>query len=427
MKDIITKLFNLEPEDIQDIEISSAEYTQFALITLKVKPQKCPRCGSYTKRIHDYYKRTIVHQIIEGANTVLVFNQRRYQCMLCNKSFSESNPFTGSGARISKYTIMRTMQLLKSPSMTFSTVANLMKVSTTTIVRIFDNHAGINTIPMPECICIDEIYAVKYKQRAYACVLVDMHTCQIFDLLPNRHKNDIACYLSAIPRQEREKVQYVCMDMWDIYRDVCSLYFPEAKICVDSFHVIKLINHAFNLVRIRVMNGYDKNSEEYRLLKRFHWLLSKSSSNINLSGSIDLRRYYAITGGRYIQAIDLIKRLLSIHPELEAAYYHKESYAYFNKTSDSKNAAYRLDQFITELSASGISEFQPVKRSLRKWRKEIVNSFNRHNGKRISNGPVESVNSRLKLIKRNGNGYKDFERFRKRALYSLNNNSTIKL
>ncbi|HHW95436.1 MAG TPA: transposase [Mogibacterium sp.] len=155
---------------------------------------------------------------------------------------------------------------------------------------------------------------------------------------------------------------------------------------MDSFHVIKLINHAFNLVRCD-----------------------------------------AITGGRYIQATDLIKRLLSIHPELEVAYYHKENYAYFNKASDSKNAAYRLDQFIIELSASGISEFQPVKRSLRKWRKEIVNSFDRHNGKRISNGSVESVNSRLKLIKRNGKGYKDFERFRKRALYSLNNNSSIKL
>jgi len=57
------------------------------------------------------------------------------------------------------------MQLLKSPSMTFSTVANLMKVSMTTIVRIFDNHDGINAIPMPECICIDETYAVKYKQK----------------------------------------------------------------------------------------------------------------------------------------------------------------------------------------------------------------------------------------------------------------------
>ncbi|HHW95440.1 MAG TPA: ISL3 family transposase [Mogibacterium sp.] len=113
---------------------------------------------------------------------------------------------------------MRIIQLLKSPSMTFSTVANLMKVSTTTIVRIFDNHAGMNAIPMPECICIDEIYAVKYKQRAYACVLVDMHTCQIFDLLPNRNKKDIACYLSAIPRPECEKVQYVSMDMWDICR-----------------------------------------------------------------------------------------------------------------------------------------------------------------------------------------------------------------
>lgn len=40
-------------------------------------------------------------------------------------------------------------------------------------------------------------------------------------------------------------------------------------------------------------------------------------------------------------------------------------------------------------------------------------------------GPVESVNSRIKLIKRNANGYRNFERFRKRVLYSLNRNSFI--
>ena len=44
---------------------------------------------------------------------------------------------------------------------------------------------------------------------------------------------------------------------------------------------------------------------------------------------------------------------------------------------------------------------------------------NRH----ISNGPIESVNSRIKLIKRNANGYRNFERLRKRVLYSLNRKS----
>ena len=56
----------------------------------------------------------------------------------------------------------------------------------------------------------------------------------------------------------------------------------------------------------------------------------------------------------------------------------------------------------------------------------IINSFDTFDNRRISNGPVESVNSRIKLIKTSGNGYSNFERFRKRVLYSLNSDSSIK-
>lgn len=57
--------------------------------------------------------------------------------------------------------------------------------------------------------------------------------------------------------------------MWEPYRDIAHLYFKNAKVCVDNFHVVKLINYAFIKVRIRVMRKYEKNSDEYYLLKNF--------------------------------------------------------------------------------------------------------------------------------------------------------------
>ena len=56
----------------------------------------------------------------------------------------------------------------------------------------------------------------------------------------------------------------------------------------------------------------------------------------------------------------------------------------------------------------------------------VINSVNHYHGRRISNGPIESVNARIKSINRNGNGYQNFERFRVRVLYSLNENSGLK-
>ena len=57
----------------------------------------------------------------------------------------------------------------------------------------------------------------------------------------------------------------------------------------------------------------------------------------------------------------------------------------------------------------------------------IVNSFIRVDGKRMSNGPMESLNGRLKRLLNDGYGYTKFERFRNRLLFSLNKDEPIKL
>ena len=105
----------------------------------------------------------------------------------------------------------------------------------------------------------------------------------------------------------------------------------------------------------------------------------------------------------------------------------KEEYAYINKTSTSENAENRIENFIGELLLYDVKEFKKIARMLRHWKAEIINSFDRVNGQRISSGPIESVNARIDVIKLNGNGYRNFERFKLRVLYSLNENSSIKI
>ena len=159
------------------------------------------------------------------------------------------------------------MNMLKDPRVTFAMVAKEASVSVTTAERIFDAHAGISSMPLPAILCMDEVYAVKYHQKVYACVLADFKSSQVYDLLPDRKKYTLAKYFSSISRDTRKTVKYVSMDMRDTYRDIASVYRPDAKICVDSFHVIALINRAFTKVRVRGMNSFDRKSDEYYLLK----------------------------------------------------------------------------------------------------------------------------------------------------------------
>ena len=94
MKNTIIKLFNLEPDELEDVQFISEGNRAFILITLKRVRQRCPQCGSSTKVVHDYRKHTLTHAILNGQYTSIVFNQRRYRCTNCNKQFSEANPFT---------------------------------------------------------------------------------------------------------------------------------------------------------------------------------------------------------------------------------------------------------------------------------------------------------------------------------------------
>ena len=171
---------------------------------------------------------------------------------------------------------------------------------------------------------------------------------------------------------------------------ILALIFASGA-CIDSFHVIQQVNNAFNNIRVRVMKSFETTSEEYQLLKRFNWVLMKNSSRIDLYESIDLRKYYYCFNSQYVTPRVMIDKMLSWSFELNAAYSMKEEYAYINATSIPENAERRIDNFIAELFLYDVRELTRIARMLRHWKAEIINSFDRVNGQRISNGPIESV------------------------------------
>ena len=48
--------------------------------------------------------------------------------------------------------------------------------------------------------------------------------------------------------------------MWETYRDVSKIMFPNAKIAVDSFHVMQNVNRAMNKVRCSIMAKYNESA-----------------------------------------------------------------------------------------------------------------------------------------------------------------------
>lgn len=116
----------------------------------------------------------------------------------------------------------------------------------------------------------------------------------------------------------------------------------------------------------------------------------------------------------------MLDLILKISPELKEAYIFKDSYLYFNSISDYESATNDFSDFMNKVKNCKTPEMIEIIKMLNNWREEIINSFIVINGKRLSNGIMESRNSIVKLIKMTGNGYVNFSRYRNRCMYCMN-------
>ncbi|MDE2343242.1 MAG: transposase [Betaproteobacteria bacterium] len=66
-------------------------------------------------------------------------------------------------------------------------------------------------------------------------------------LLPNRNKPTVIKRLQTLPGHEKER--YVAMDMWNPHRDAVDTVFPQARIIIDKFHVVRMANQCLDTIR----------------------------------------------------------------------------------------------------------------------------------------------------------------------------------
>lgn len=123
--------------------------------------------------------------------------------------------------------------------------------------------------------------------------------------------------------------------------------------------------------------------------------------------------------------MQFLMHLLATSDSLKEAYWLKEDYREFNIVGTYKEAKEKIPEFIDRFKATSRQEMREVGNMLENWKEEIINSFIRINGKRLSNGPMESENRRIGKIMSDGNGFSNFDRFRNRVMFGLNKDEPI--
>lgn len=442
----VLELFNLDDTDVLEATYVNINGEAGIRLTLKASYEPCPHCGTAHPKIKDYYLKKITHSVLTDRKCTLFYKVRRYECTFCHRTYAEHNPFVFGSSSISAYTVYLVLKDLKDYNETFSSVARRAHISPTTAASIFDSHVSLSRKELPEVLCFDEVYAFRHYSDKFVCVLLDFVTHKPIDFLNSRREDRLVSYFLAIPLEERKKVRICSSDMYNPYRNVMHRCFPNAYLAVDHFHVCQELNRQLDRIRIRSMKGCDSKSDKYYLLKKFNWILFKHDDATNKKGeelfAVDSNPKYNTKLKRYLNFYQIRELMISDCPELKEAWDLKEDVYSFYLDYSGGEKEKELDELIIKFRNASSNEMRHFAKTMENWRVEILNSLNvysytykvkKDTGQvechpvRVTNAIIENRNAIIKCIKKNANGYTNWERFRNRLMYVLDKDATYTL
>lgn len=450
---LITDLINLEDSNVFMSDTSTIGDQKFITLETHPSPHYCPSCGF---RMHSkgIKIRRISHPILQdGFKLTLILKQRRWKCTNpdCDYESNETFNFVNPNRRCTNATDMMIVLAFRDLSETAVSIARKYNTSDTHVLDVFDRYVRLDRLTLPDIISVDEVFLDMSDEGRYALVIQDFRTGDTIDVLRSRRAKITEPYFASIPIEERNNVKYLLSDMYNQYISFVDKYFPHAVPVVDAFHVIQWMIHAIDMYirqlekkfRQRDRERAEKlsmeqqhpvpvqQSDEVYLLKKYRWLVLSNQSNINYHMELRMDSHFH----RMMNSYDYEYELFRIDSRLERLRDLKELYVQFNARNAGNpiKADEELSPLIERFLASGDSIFVDFAQLLIKYHDPIINSFimvqKEGSGglydSRLSNGPIESLNRKIKDMKRLGRGFRNFEHFRNRFLYATRNNPVL--
>lgn len=239
-------------------------------------------------------------------------------------------------------------------------------------------------------IAIDE-FAVK-KGHVYQTVVMDLLQGRVIYVAKDREMSSLDNFWKMVGRA-KVKIEAVAMDMWPAYIGSVLAHCPSAAIVFDRFHIIRKLNDAIDETR-RLLFNEEKDMNKRKIIKGTRWLLLRKRDKISESGQ---------------------KRLqdaLAVNQPLAQTYYLKEELDLLWQETDPREAESFLKDWCDQATATEVTPLLKFVAMLKSHRSGILNWFNY----RISTGPLEGMNNKIKVLKRKAYGYRDIEYFNLKIL-----------
>ena len=378
---------------------------------LTYTPDFCPKCGCINEGYDDIikwnWKRKCKIKITKvcGYNTLLILDKQRFLCKNCNKTFTASTDVVDYHKQISNDTNLNIkLELMQKGSE--KDIAKRNNVSSNHVNRILhqisEDKLVKNNGILPTVMGIDEFNATKDTISKMAFIIVNQDNRNIFDINNSRLSIDIEKYFKRYSKQERDKVQFVTMDLYKPYYNLMSKLFRNAILIADRYHIVIQTRNALDNTRIKLCN---KNNPNYKKLKKYWKLILKKESELDNENKIYNKHFK-----KEMSQKDIVTYLINTNEKLYNDY---QIYQGIEKAINSKDKQLFLNIVNNNINNKDISK--KMKQALKTYKnmeKYICNSFDYE----YSNGIVEGINNVVKQIKHAACGYKKFNHLKARVM-----------
>jgi transposase len=351
---------------------------------------RLPRCGCCGRPVRRTKGRTRLRRWrdlkIRHLPLVIAYQPRRVVCPDCGVRV-EQVPWADRWSRVTR-SLSRAVAVLARKT-DLSTVAEQYEINWKTVASIIHRVVAWGLAKRRKrrlrILGIDEVS--RKKGHRYLTLVYDLERGELVWVGKDRTKDTLRRFFDELGKRGSSHLEAVCMDMWAPYRDVVEERAGQATICFDRFHVVRHLNAAVDEVRrslVRKLSGPAR-----FLIKGTRFVLLKNPWNLT---------------PKQKQSLGALVRGNS---PLSRAYYLKEDFQRFWDYLYEGWAEKHLRKWLWWASHSRLEPFREFARMIR----EHLDGILAWTRLRMSNGALEGMNNKVKLVSHRSYGFRNDDRY----------------
>jgi transposase len=371
----------------QDLSAKGTEVT-IRLEALEGVWPACSSCGQVSFLVHSYGRRLVRDLNLAQVQVWLEVPQRKVRCASCGVRV-EAHEFVAPHRRMTKRLERAVADLCRV--LPIKHVAAHFGLSWHT-VREIDERRLRAEVGQPcydglKRLAIDEV-AVR-KGHDYMTIVLDLDSGRIVWVGDGRYESTLSDFFSDLTQAQRESIEAVAVDMSPPYRHGLNIWVPHAAIVYDFFHVVaKYGCEVIDKIRSQQVNRHA--GPDRKFIKGSRYLLLRNAHDLDAAQRTRLQA------------------LLSVNEPLAIAYLLKDQLKTLWTYKREGWAQRAILQWAALAFDSGLPPLIRFAKGLLRHIDGILN----HCRYPIHTGRLEGMNNKVKVIKRQGYGYRDREYFK---------------